>query len=1511
MQDSTTVPTLGTARSRTALGADRAGTMFPEERKDGSPRFGKLHFPVGLWINSPKKHFAKMSRRWPSVGSVKSTSSDTASRGSETVELRPPSKTKPSRHKRLSNLFHRSVSSTGVGTAGAGGRWASEKKLSDLIDPVPEDLVELSSQRNLPGILKIFGGDISCGANYKSVLATPRSTAHQLVREALERYGVAPGDGEEDTVGGYMLCDVVGRFTGPGGAWQAEHLRPVGDTERPLVLQDVWKPKAGCSRRFEIRRRREVERAFEAEDNETAGINAQARRLQKSRSRAASGGTVVPKERADNLSLRRSISDMNLSAKKRRERKNIMSMAGTEEPIDGASLEQLSQCLIQPPTQNPYFLLLQSYNEKQDFVIYVMTRRRHVFGRPERRSQADKGGYVDTFLCAPDILPRHCWERQEAWRTYVESRQPELRYRPQEEEALLREIVRGQGAGGCKLAPAFLLGLCVEHSARVLEPGHLPKLVTKIAHLVKEAVWEKIKEIGDRQPENQQDKSQVRVLSIEEVATDLRPLMLWMANAMELLNLIQKKMLDMEKELELEGTSQDVLLSGDLEMCDEAMAVLDEVIMSTFQQSVYYLTKTLYSALPALLDSNPFTAGAELCPAQDLSSMPEGTRGTLAIYQATLELTRECELHPDLVSQTFGYLFFFSNASLFNTLMEKGNGTPFYQWSKAVQIRTNLDLVLDWLQGVGLGDIATEFFRKLSTTINLLCIPKTSLVKATWSRLRNEYLALTPAQLHHLLSNYYLGLGRPYPEAWSPLPEEQDKIASSDIFESFTEHPPLILPIEGFRLRLSEPVGDDALHRQLCRMRRLVWDLEQEALPANQRADGQSLGQDSPAATDQSGPGRPHRELPRAAARPSPLCTSRALKMTLLASERSLLIRSKFRSVLQLRMQHRRSQEQLSEQHVSPAVDKTPLNHTELNGTPEQSRVNAKRGEGAQQLQGSLSNAADRTLKPRGQHRPHNTGTAKGHFREDTPGALLEIRDRTGKHPRCVAPLDLPLPEPEPCPNPGSAAPEAFPFDEDFSSSSSLSSPSLTPSPTRTSGNSSPSSSTGAAFQPELPSVLDPQQPTVVSASEADAQTPGGSPVGQNPSVLPKVPPRPSEASRATRPRKAKEPRPKVKKLKYHQYVPPAAKPARAPTLDTACARLLQHQQLVLQLQVLHQRQGGTSPGPPTMGLPLGTSLSTDQMVGFPATPSGTMPPTVVPVPPIPATPPKSDLLPANLDDLTVSELRQQLRQRGLPVSGTKPALLERLRPFQVRGPQGGAVVPPAERALQEKQRLIESLRRELRREQQQADDLRQELERHQRLRGTCPPALPGSPPHPCPLPGDAGTETETGMVPTGDAFVVFCPTSCEPIGPDPELPLQITASPASPPPAPRSLEEELQEAIQRAQLVPSESIEDILEEPLVCAGDLLPASPPLSDAPTPAPSSPRRASSPTSLQEALPAKRPRCSSSGNWLEALTSGSASGLGPSSPIRASIFSTDFFDSPDLSVNHMIDLMVEQW
>ncbi|XP_030053621.1 ras-interacting protein 1 [Microcaecilia unicolor] len=914
--------------------------MFSEEKKENSPKFRKLHFPVGLWINSPKKHFAKLSRRWPSVGSVKSTSSDTASRTSETVELRHPTKNKANRHKRLSNLFHRNASNvSNTSLAASGGRWTSEKKLSEITVLRPEDLVELSSQKNLPGILKIFGHDICTGANYKSVLATPRSTAQELVREALERYAVVEADADS-----FALCDSVGRFEGQTGEWKLEHLRMVGDHERPLLLQEMWKPKAGFSRRFEIRYKQEVEKMMVAEDTETAGINAQARRLQKSRSRAASGGNPSVKDREDNLSLRRSISEANLNGKKRRDRKNIKSMAvsGAEpmpsdevpespgpesaEPAeDPADLERLTQCLIQPPTDFPYFLLLQSYNQRQDFVLYVMTRKQHLFGRAERTSREKCASYVDTFLQAPDILPRHCcvwlvespgcgrvtrvrpyrgalvthnggvlqreaelstgdllglgehflfmykdprvdqgrpawlpkaWtssglsgtfscqmcgrslhERQEAFQAYMESRDLMLRFRPQEEEALLKKIIdkTGHPNNDFKLAPAYLFSLCLEYSTRALEPGHFPKLAMKIANLIKAVVWEKIKEIGDKQPENQQDKSHTGMISIEEVATDLRPLMLWMANAMELLNFVQKKVLEMEKDWDLEGVPHDVLLSSDLEACEEGMVLLDEVIMYTFQQCVYYLTKTLYSALPDLLSSNPFTSPGNFSEVEELSKMPEGIRGTLAIYQATLDLTKECQLHPDLVSQTFGYLFFFSNASLFNTLMEKGTTESFYQWSKAVQIRTNLDLVLDWLQGVGLGDIASEFFRKLSTTVNLLCIPKTSLLKVSWSCLRTDYPALTPEQLNHLLRHYQLGMGRTRPVIWDPPEEVKEELAHTDIFESFTDHPPLILPCDNFVMDLSEPVASETFYQQLRELRHFVWDLEQQLVPANQR----------------------------------------------------------------------------------------------------------------------------------------------------------------------------------------------------------------------------------------------------------------------------------------------------------------------------------------------------------------------------------------------------------------------------------------------------------------------------------------------------------------------------------------------------------------------------------------------------------------------------------------------------------------------------------------------------
>ncbi|XP_041818537.1 myocardin-related transcription factor B isoform X2 [Chelmon rostratus] len=162
----------------------------------------------------------------------------------------------------------------------------------------------------------------------------------------------------------------------------------------------------------------------------------------------------------------------------------------------------------------------------------------------------------------------------------------------------------------------------------------------------------------------------------------------------------------------------------------------------------------------------------------------------------------------------------------------------------------------------------------------------------------------------------------------------------------------------------------------------------------------------------------------------------------------------------------------------------------------------------------------------------------------------------------------------------------------------------------------------------------------------------------------------PSEKSRS---KKGKEPKPRVKKLKYHQYVPPDQKlEASEAPMDSSYARLLQQQQLFLQLQIISQQQQHYNyqtilPAPlkpVAEGQSSNTSsLPTSIMVSLPTAPP--------PPGPAPARPNnllsnrKPGVLPANLEEMKVAELKLELKLRGLPVSGTKTDLIERLRPFQ------------------------------------------------------------------------------------------------------------------------------------------------------------------------------------------------------------------------------------------------------
>ncbi|XP_039892544.1 myocardin isoform X8 [Simochromis diagramma] len=332
--------------------------------------------------------------------------------------------------------------------------------------------------------------------------------------------------------------------------------------------------------------------------------------------------------------------------------------------------------------------------------------------------------------------------------------------------------------------------------------------------------------------------------------------------------------------------------------------------------------------------------------------------------------------------------------------------------------------------------------------------------------------------------------------------------------------------------------------------------------------------------------------------------------MTLLGSEHSILIRSKFRSVLQLRLQQRRTREQLADQGIMP------LNHGKL---PKQEDSYAFE-----------EDSSSESLSPEQHHSDESQGSA--------------------------------------CPSSEAVG----------STASSSSSPALT-------------SERQGGVSRDPP---DQSQDEGLSGANNSQTTP--------PIPVPAIVK--SKSSDKNRHKKPKDVKPKVKKLKYHQYIPPDQKAEKSPPpMDSAYARLLQQQQLFLQLQILSQQkhthaqsqtqqsqqphthtpqtqaqaQSQAQQRQPTFSYQPHTPAHTQKGVSEQLSACSSSAPSSTAnsnsSSPVKNTFPnqsnisqvKPGPLPSNLDDLKVSELRQHLRIRGMPVSGTKTALIERLRPFK------------------------------------------------------------------------------------------------------------------------------------------------------------------------------------------------------------------------------------------------------
>eukprot|EP00111_Clytia_hemisphaerica_P011167 TCONS_00032689-protein len=812
----------------------------------------------------------------------------------------------------------------------------------------PTALTELSTYKLAPGILKVFGDHVSKGSNYKAVRASTISTSQEVVKMALERYGLEMCNPKD-----YVLCDVVGHFSNPDATtsnkkknskkernedaekekeepkWVTEYVRAINDNEKPLVLQSLWKPTNGRSRRFELRKRIEVESScFFINTAEGMGRRSSSQTSLFDDSEHSSIGNNEMTEKAEYAPLQMSPHTNTRKITQRKENDEsdnkapqyspyLLLLSGTnsmkdqlvhklEDPtvVVGSYVEnEMKQCnvvLYSNDVLLPHCWLYKKVKLEENSTETNLDEINFlVFVEPANGAEITVNGCVvtSTTLLKPghlisfgkqylfmfkdptqseDGFDRMSWwdhlsnpalnhagtveavpltgdystyarvtktvgvqvetikdgegsdehtddeesedDYQEnnfnhqgegqwnlATRREVNKHTLQFVYAIKDEEELLHTIIdiADKDLGEFKLIPAYFLVMAIEHSAASFTEVQTRKLLLKICNGLQGIAWEKTKEIGKQSSVKEEDPMTL----LNKVLPELKPVLFWMSNALEMLHFLQNRLSSYLLPKDQVTTSKDALLTAD----EELLTVLEEVIMFTFQQTVYHLTKVLYIALPSIIDTNPFLdetddtssgSTAEKNHHPSVANIPK-------IFQKILEAAKEYQVHPQIVNQLFAYLFFFSNASLFNSLMERGPGGKFYRWTKGVQMRGNLDLLESWAQSNHLKNQYEEYLAKFQCAVDLLATPKAQLLQIQWSQMRAQNQALSPAQLQQILSEYQLP-GQQRPRGWFPPPEKvEPALRTSEVLESFATHPPLMLPSANFKMTLDTSPPDE------------------------------------------------------------------------------------------------------------------------------------------------------------------------------------------------------------------------------------------------------------------------------------------------------------------------------------------------------------------------------------------------------------------------------------------------------------------------------------------------------------------------------------------------------------------------------------------------------------------------------------------------------------------------------------------------------------------------------
>nr|KAG5713597.1 hypothetical protein BaRGS_024645 [Batillaria attramentaria] len=389
------------------------------------------------------------------------------------------------------------------------------------------------------------------------------------------------------------------------------------------------------------------------------------------------------------------------------------------------------------------------------------------------------------------------------------------------------------------LSTTVLMMACQGYAARRFPPSHQAGFFRRLLRAIRNRVSVVSKALSVQKYQSGLYKPTAS--GQDDVSKDGDPLLellCWLSNVVRIYNHVTTP--DFRARIAAPQPPADVM-----DALQELTDSLEEMISFMFQQTVYSITKVLFTPVSQIVSPHTNPA-AEV----DGSRALTGIDRVLHVLRVTLNVGEDVSLHSDVIIQLLTYLIFFVTTTLFNKLMAKGAGSKHFCWSVGVRLQTCVSQLEEWVSSVGLEAQYLRVAERLLSLVDLLATSRHTLLRMDWPSFRRQYSPLSESQLLKVLTEYQFSEGQTAPASWLPPPGVHP---SEDVTISLSAHPPFILPRQGPGVDLRETYPPP-LYKHLEQVQRL-FSLDGEGSHSEPSSSGGTPRQADPTLSISRGPG--------------------------------------------------------------------------------------------------------------------------------------------------------------------------------------------------------------------------------------------------------------------------------------------------------------------------------------------------------------------------------------------------------------------------------------------------------------------------------------------------------------------------------------------------------------------------------------------------------------------------------------------------------------------------------